>query len=265
MQYAIVAEGLNYKGHSYGALVGSDVTGSNIALPPQPFAHNISRLPRLGNETGAVNNVEWSNNVVYEGKGYSGTDQLANGNFVGNTYLRQDASNPEVYVGATGTAAYISGNKVDYDGDANLTNGVDAGWDRFTAVPAQQSSRFDVPDITTEPAAVALPKVLDRAGAFWWSRDAVDARIVSETRSTSGGIIANYNTAEWDALWNAAPVNVPSGWDTDGDGMPDTWESAHRLNPASDDHNGDADGDGYRNLEEYLDCAANGAPSRAHR
>ena len=88
VQYAIVSEGLNYKGHSYGAIAGSDVTGSNVAYHHNLFAHNLSRLPRLGNEVGAVNSVEFSNNVVFEGKGYSGENQNANANFVGNTYLR---------------------------------------------------------------------------------------------------------------------------------------------------------------------------------
>lgn len=41
--------------------------------------------------------------------------------------------------------------------------------------------------------------------------------------------------------------------DSDGDGMPDKWEIAHKLNaqdPA--DADADADGDGFTNLEEYL-------------
>ncbi|MCF6471277.1 hypothetical protein FAF44_23190 [Nonomuraea sp. MG754425] len=258
VQYAIVSEGLNYNGHSYGALVGSDVSGSNIAYDHNLFAHNLSRLPRLGNETGAVNYVEWSNNVVFEGKGYSGTDQLANANFVGNTYLRHNSSNAEVYVGATGTSAYQSGNKVDYDGDSDLTNGTDATWNQFTAIPTHRSTRFDVPNVTNEPASTALSKVLDRAGAFWWARDAVDTRIVSQTRTTTGTLINYPNSTEWNNLWNAAQVNSPSGWDTDRDGMPDTWETANGLNPNADDHNGDSDGDGYLNIEEYLDRAAQG-------
>ncbi|MCP2327333.1 pectate lyase [Hamadaea flava] len=259
VQYAIVSDGLNYNGHSYGALVGSDVTGSNVAYHHNLFAHQVSRLPRLGNETGAVNNVEWSNNVIFEGKGYSGADQLANGNFVGNTYLRQNSSNPEVYTGATGTAAYISGNRADYDGDSNLTNGVDIAWDRFTSVPTHNSSRFTVPNVTTESAGAALTKVLDSSGAFWWARDAVDTRVISDTRSTSGSVINDPNSTEWNNLWNAAQVSSPSGWDTDRDGMPNAWEAAAGLNPSADDHNGDADGDGYRNIEEYLDYAAQGS------
>ncbi|GGN65268.1 pectate lyase [Actinoplanes lobatus] len=261
VQYAIVSDGLNYNGHSYGALIGSDVTGSNIAYHHNLFAHHISRLPRLGNETGAVNNVEWSNNVVFEGKGYSGTDQLANANFAGNTYLRHNSGNPEVYTGATGTSAYLSGNRADYDGDANLTNGVDIAWDRYTGIPTHRTARFDVPNMTTESAGAALTRVLNNAGAFWWARDAVDTRVVTETRNTSGGVINDPNATEWNNLWNASQVSSPSGWDTDRDGMPNAWESANGLNPNTADHNGDADADGYRNIEEYLDYAAQGSPA----
>jgi hypothetical protein len=41
--------------------------------------------------------------------------------------------------------------------------------------------------------------------------------------------------------------------DTDHDGMPDNWEIAHGLNPHDpSDANGDFNGDGYTNLEKYL-------------
>ena len=41
--------------------------------------------------------------------------------------------------------------------------------------------------------------------------------------------------------------------DSDGDGIPDSWENAHGLNPASGGDGGaDADGDGRSNYQEYL-------------
>ena len=51
-------------------------------------------------------------------------------------------------------------------------------------------------------------------------------------------------------------MSRPAGFDTDNDGMPDTWETAHGFNPAVADDKGDADGDGYTNLEEYLNEVA---------
>jgi hypothetical protein len=41
--------------------------------------------------------------------------------------------------------------------------------------------------------------------------------------------------------------------DTDHDGIPDAWETAHGLNPNDpNDANEDSNGDGYSNLEKYL-------------
>ncbi len=40
--------------------------------------------------------------------------------------------------------------------------------------------------------------------------------------------------------------------DGDSDGMPDEWERKNGLNPGVADDKGDRDGDGYTNLEEYL-------------
>jgi hypothetical protein len=39
--------------------------------------------------------------------------------------------------------------------------------------------------------------------------------------------------------------------DSDGDGLPDLWETAFGLNPDGNDANGDPDGDGLSNLQEY--------------
>ena len=58
--------------------------------------------------------------------------------------------------------------------------------------------------------------------------------------------------------WTALPPNAgratPAALlDTDGDGMPDGWESANNFNPNDPtDASQDADGDGFTNLGEYL-------------
>ena len=47
--------------------------------------------------------------------------------------------------------------------------------------------------------------------------------------------------------------STPPPKDSDQDGMPDAWEKARGLNPNNpEDRNGDANGDGYTNLEDYL-------------
>ena len=47
--------------------------------------------------------------------------------------------------------------------------------------------------------------------------------------------------------------SAPAQKDTDRDGMTDKWEKANKLDPQNPkDRNSDKDGDGYTNLEEYL-------------
>ena len=54
--------------------------------------------------------------------------------------------------------------------------------------------------------------------------------------------------------WDPYPMERrPNHWDSDRDGMPDAWEKANGLNPnVPADRNDDRDGDGYTNLEEYI-------------
>ncbi len=44
----------------------------------------------------------------------------------------------------------------------------------------------------------------------------------------------------------------PFNWDSDGDGMYDFYEAVSALNLAADDRNGDRDGDGLSNIDEYF-------------
>ena len=47
-------------------------------------------------------------------------------------------------------------------------------------------------------------------------------------------------------------TSATGGLDSDGDGMPDAWETAHGLNPKRADANEDSDQDGVSNLQEFL-------------
>ena len=70
--------------------------------------------------------------------------------------------------------------------------------------------------------------------------------------SYSDGSIITY---AYDAAGNRTNLTIVAGTnaDSDRDGMPDTWEIAHGLNPNdSSDANQDPDGDGFTNLQEYF-------------
>jgi len=127
----------------------------------------------------------------------------------------------------------------------------------------KSASPFAVPyPVKTETAQDAFNSVLAGAGAF--PRDSVDARIVQEARtgtaSGSGaagkpGIIDNPSAVGGYPTYNSLPAPT----DTDGDGIPDEWETANGLNPADPSDGAKKNlSKAYTNLEVYLyDLAKN--------
>lgn len=92
-------------------------------------------------------------------------------------------------------------------------------------------------DEFTQSAKEAYEAVLAYAGASL-KRDVVDTRIVDETRkgiySSKGSKGSMYGIIDDESDVGGWPVysTTPAPLDTDGDGMPDEWETAHGLNPA---------------------------------
>lgn len=119
-------------------------------------------------------------------------------------------------------------------------------------------------EVTTHDAATAFSKVLDYAGASLY-RDDVDARYKREVTSGNPeyigsvtgeeGLIDLVADVEGYTEANFGTSSRPAGFDSDGDGMPDDWEIANRLNPddPGDGNDKKLDTKGwYTNLEVYL-------------
>ena len=97
--------------------------------------------------------------------------------------------------------------------------------------------------------------MLDNVGTI--NRDSVEQRIISDVRkgtATYGG--ASYGRGALDSESDAegfypysTDYTVPA--DTDADGMPDAWETAHGYNPSQPDNN-TVTPSGYTALETYL-------------
>jgi len=111
--------------------------------------------------------------------------------------------------------------------------------------------------------------VLGNVGATRPKRDTVDSRIVNEvmmrtatysghthyyetkhglSTSTPHGIIDSQNdVGGWPLL-----ISDPAPSDSDHDGMPDDWETAHQMNPNDDSDRNTIASNGYTMLEKYL-------------
>jgi hypothetical protein len=119
--------------------------------------------------------------------------------------------------------------------------------------------------VTTHTAQTAFQKVLAYGGASL-DRDVVDARYMEEaengTATYTGSVTGKKGRIDRVAdvegyTENDFPTGSrPTGFDTDGDGMPDEWETAHGLNPnnAADGktYTLDSEKKWYTNLEVYL-------------
>ncbi|MBP5742029.1 MAG: T9SS type A sorting domain-containing protein, partial [Paludibacteraceae bacterium] len=137
--------------------------------------------------------------------------------------------------------------------------------------------------IVITSADEAYADVVSKAGANWPSLDEVDARVLAEaaglqepkyvgpTATTYIGVIdspSDLKPADADDTWSAYPdltafpdEVVPA--DTDGDGMPDTWEDANEFNKNDASDGVAVAANGYTNLENYLNSIVEGvkAPS----
>jgi hypothetical protein len=109
----------------------------------------------------------------------------------------------------------------------------------------------DPPQLPPAPDAGLVPYVLveqvDYSPAPPWPSQAAG----------TGWALQRFDTAHFSAdpgNWLAGPPS-PGDLDADSDGLPDRWEVAHRLAPASaagaDGPGADPDGDGATNLQEY--------------
>lgn len=156
---------------------------------------------------------------------------------------------------------YINGNYVtagspsaNYDWRGVIADGGQSVLDTI-----KLTSPVDFGEVTTHTAEKAYEKVLAWAGASL-ARDAVDARYAEEARTGTvqykGSVtkkLGIIDTQEDVGGWPELEAGTPRT-DTDGDGIPDDWETANGLNPnsAADGKTFTLDPKGfYTNLEVY--------------
>lgn len=281
VQWCIISEALTFENHSYGSLVRGQY-GQEKTYHHNLYAHNNNRNPRPGNYLSKTYDTEglhfdFRNNIVYNWKngtaGYNadGAGYVSRYNFIGNDFIK----GPE----SSGTIQAFEEKAIDaygYFAD-NAYNGVvpTSGPGQWLLVKfsdfsdAQKLSylarSYLVPmePVTTTSPAQAKIDVLADAGASFPTRDIIDARIVNDVINKTGHSIAT--TAEQpEGAWPTLN-SLSAPFDSDHDGMPDEWELVVCLNPNDPaDRNYDRNGDGYTNVEEYLNWLPLGEPVPAN-
>jgi hypothetical protein len=270
----MIAESLNCaihsKGcHGYGSLIRGG-WGNGYTFHHNLYAHHRGRSPRPGNyndyntdPNGLI--FDFRNNVVYNwGGSYAGynadTDSITRMNFVGNYYKEgpNSTNNNAFREQCTYSSAYFHDNWMNDVSPRDPWSLV--RFDGFTPAESEaykQSSPVPVALVEMDDARTAYELVLADAGATSPERDEVDARVIDDVINGTGSIIDDEaEVGGWPELTSAKP---PA--DTDDDGMPDEWELARCLDPDEpSDANGDRNGNGYTNIEEYINWMPLGEP-----
>ncbi len=231
--------------HNYGLISGPN--GQRVSIHHNLFAHHARRCPALANGPADIRN-----NVIYnfrDGLSHEGHEPNGRGfNLIGN-YYKRGPSDPKIF-------PFCFRGNVSYYLRDNFIEGVGMiqdpwaeadklpGLEYYARQGRKAAGEFPVATVTTHTPAAAYELVLQRAGCF--PRDVVTRRIVREVRSGTGSW---GRTGTEQLMQDLQPLQPPQ--DSDQDGMPDTWEKAHGLDPGDGSDHRQAMPAGYTAIEEY--------------
>ena len=283
--------------HGFGIMMGN----GNLTFDHNLIVHNVSRNFRgkvPGTKTADfTNNViyDWAYETAYGTIGHlnyvGNTLKMGNGTTGGKRYVNVDSStNPQNF------KIYLAGNRmlnkdgsvygdVTYDNWNGITvkDGLGISKDSVKSGSAftidSDGENISTAD-KTESAEASYDHVINFAGNGIAPdlRTDIDKQCANETKTGTGYLTgtASYGTADssqqqklnqyqikCDTKYSyPAPVLTKTITDTDNDGMPDEWELARGLDPNdAGDTNGDYCGEGYTNIEYYInDLTVNAFP-----
>ncbi|MEX2336447.1 MAG: pectinesterase family protein [Fulvivirga sp.] len=260
MQWCIISEALNNsvheKGdHGYGGIWG----GEKVSFHHNLIASNNSRNPRFSGSKTTQNSekefVDFRNNVIFNWGsnsiygGENGTYNMVNNYFKPGPATSSSKKDRILEPYEPYGKFYIDGNFMVGAKEVIADNWQGVKSDNPEALKLSSEIPIDE-NVKTHGAQEAFFRVLNNAGASYF-RDAIDARIVRETRTGNtefgNGII---DSQEEVGGWVPdVPSEAPK--DSDQDGMPDAWEKENKLDPETHNHSGYDLDENYTNLEVY--------------
>ena len=248
----------------YGGTGGGNINIVNNYYKAGPGTVNTKRVTQISVATS--DNASGSPFMGYCARYY------INGNYV--TAAGSQAENYDwagvIYDSGTYT---INGER--YCADANHLYGTNVTYVKNSSNVDCVKIKLDAPvetgEVTTHTAQKAYEKVLANAGASL-HRDTVDARYMNEAKNgtttyigsatkTGDGKTITHRKGIIDFVkdqgtYELEATSRPSNFDTDGDGIPDEWETDNNLNPnnAADGtaYTLDSEKQWYTNLEVYM-------------
>lgn len=246
IQNSIMSQGLLT--HSAGGLMQAD----NITLYRNLYADNSTRNNKIKGKNQYVNNIvyNWQNGAYIMGGDSEGTSYCI---AEGNLFINGPAKGGNAFTGGNADYhLYANDNWQDRNMDGVL-NPYDIPQSEYSGGPTFHNARFDYPEVELWKSSELIEKSLPTVGASLPYRDYADWYVINEVLSfgKKGGLISRESSL---------PFGAPSDWklwggekrtDTDGDGMPDAWESANGTDPAKNDAMVIA-ANGYANIENYI-------------
>ncbi|MBQ9356547.1 MAG: autotransporter-associated beta strand repeat-containing protein [Prevotella sp.] len=240
---SIVGQGLMT--HSAGGLMQAD----NITLYRILLVDNSTRNFKVKGVNQYVNNIvyNWKNYAYDMGGDSEGSSYV---NIENNLFINGPAVGGDALSGGNSDFHYYGNDNwqdKNRDGQYNPTLFTGTGGGDPQAAP------YSYPDLEKWGGNTLIDNLLPDVGASLPYRDLADCYMVDEVLSfgSKGKLITNENEL---------PIGVPTAWpwfagqkaeDTDGDGMPDWWETANGCNPNVNDAM-TIDTNGYANIENYI-------------
>jgi len=283
IQNSIIAQGL---GFATGFLAASKPSigrvTSRISLHHNLFAHHGHRNPRFS----AVKEAHFINNVVYNWNNRAGSTTLdAKVDFIGNYFKAGPWSNLQQVLLHEQSIRLLPGTvfpplSLYIENNLALPILTDISEDNWALIKFSPSDTGTGPlplnlrrysplypppiGVTTTSPEIAYTSVLNDVGSNarldnqgnWVPRlDVIDRNIILDVHNGTGPAKVDENDHP-DDFGGYPPIDLGELYlDTDKDGMPDTWETMHGLNPNDpQDGKDNADTDHYTNIEEFLNA-----------
>lgn len=291
-QYSIIGPANSWGGHAKGVHGFGIMFGrANFSFDHNLIIHNVSRNFR-GKVTDQ-NAADFTNNIIYDW-GYQTTyGTVGHINYVNNTLKAGNSTTGAYYYANVSDndnfAFYLSGNRI-LNKDNSVRNDVNSNWSAMSYNDSKSEATTRVDEhfpitvngedvssvLTAESAEDAYDHVISYAGNGIAPelRTAIDQQCAEETLNGTGSCsgTAAYDSTVTDldkySIECGITYTYPSAvlektiTDADNDGMDDTWELARGLDPSDpSDTNGDYCGEGYTNIEYYInDLTVNAFP-----